>query len=162
GVGYAKRIHSRLSSGRRSGRAPLLQHASKFARLPRIETMAALFPPSSNTVLRVALVAIAISVLVSILLLMVFVRTAWRMLQFDALEQPVEFDHRHHTEDDGIHCVYCHNTVYSTATAGIPSTDKCMGCHSQIWVQSPLITPVRQSYLAGTPIPWNRVHNIPG
>ena len=51
--------------------------------------------------------------------------------------------------------------VETNATAGIPSTDKCMGCHSQIWLQSPLLEPVRRSYFSGAPIPWNRVHDLP-
>jgi hypothetical protein len=124
--------------------------------------MAAVFPPWSNTALRIALSAIALGVVGSIVLLMVFVRSAWRRRQFDALDQPVEFDHRHHTQDDGIECLYCHNTAFRAATAGVPSTDKCMGCHNQIWNQSPLLSPVRQSFFSGAPISWNRVHNVPG
>jgi hypothetical protein len=123
--------------------------------------MAAVFPPWSNTALRVALSAIAIAVVGSILFLMVFVRSAWRRRQFDALDQPVQFDHRHHTQDDGIECLYCHNTAFRAASAGIPSTDKCMGCHNQIWNQSPLVAPLRESIFSGAPIPWNRVHDVP-
>ena len=37
-----------------------------------------------------------------------------------------------------------------------------MGCHDQIWNQSPLLEPVRRSYFSGAPIPWVRVHNVPG
>jgi hypothetical protein len=123
--------------------------------------MAAVFPPWSNTALRIALVVIALGAAFSILLLMAFVRSPWRRREFAPIDQPVEFDHRHHTQDDAIGCVYCHNTVYRAATAGIPSTNKCMGCHSQIWNQSPLIEPVRRSYFSGMPIPWNRVHKVP-
>lgn len=36
-----------------------------------------------------------------------------------------------------------------------------MGCHAQIWSQSPLLETVRRSYFSGEPIPWNRVHNLP-
>ena len=79
----------------------------------------------------------------------------------DAIEQPVEFDHRHHTQDDGIDCRYCHNTVTRTEYAGIPSTALCMGCHSQIWNDSPLLEPVRRSYFSNTPIPYKRVYNLP-
>ncbi len=36
-----------------------------------------------------------------------------------------------------------------------------MSCHSQIWTNSPLLEPVRQSYETGTPIQWNLVNNVP-
>ena len=124
--------------------------------------MAAVFPPWSNTALRIALFVIAASSASLLLLLMAFVRTPWRRRQFNQVDQPVLFDHRHHSQDDGIHCLYCHSTAARAATAGVPSTDKCMGCHNQIWSQSTLIEPVRRSYFSGAPIPWNRVYNLPG
>ena len=37
-----------------------------------------------------------------------------------------------------------------------------MNCHSEIWAQSPALEPVRQSFLSGQPIHWNRVDNLPG
>jgi hypothetical protein len=124
--------------------------------------MGAGFPPWSNTALRIGLFVIVASAVGSILLLMAFVRSPWRRAQFDEIDQPVLFDHRHHTQDDGIHCLHCHHTALRAAPAGIPSTDKCMGCHNQIWNQSPLIEMVRRSYFSGAPIPWNRVHSVPG
>jgi hypothetical protein len=36
-----------------------------------------------------------------------------------------------------------------------------MNCHSQIWVNSPMLEPVRESYRTGKPLEWNRVHNLP-
>ena len=48
------------------------------------------------------------------------------------------------------------------AYAGIPATEVCMGCHNQIWGGSPMLEPVRASQLSGAPIPWNRVHWLPG
>ena len=92
---------------------------------------------------------------------MIWVRTPWVRHQNEPVDQPVQFDHRHHSQDDGIHCVYCHTSVFRAANAGIPSTDKCMGCHSQIWSQSPMLDPVRRAYFSGMPIPWNKVHDLP-
>jgi hypothetical protein len=37
----------------------------------------------------------------------------------------------------------------------------CLNCHSQIWNKSPKLEPVRRSYFTGTPIEWNRVHQVP-
>jgi hypothetical protein len=123
--------------------------------------MPSLFPPWSNTVFRVALAAVAAGVVASVAAPMIWVRTPWRRQEWDPKDQPVAFDHRHHVQDDGIDCKYCHSTVDRAATAGIPSTDKCMGCHAQIWNQSPMLEPVRRSWFSGDPIPWVRVHQLP-
>lgn len=36
-----------------------------------------------------------------------------------------------------------------------------MGCHAQIWQQSPYLEKVRASFFSGAPIPWKRVHHLP-
>ena len=60
-------------------------------------------------------------------------RSSWNTGAFDEREQPVQFSHKHHTGDDGIDCRYCHTSVESAASAGMPSTKTCMNCHSQLW-----------------------------
>jgi hypothetical protein len=77
------------------------------------------------------------------------------------VEQPLQFDHRHHTRDEGIDCRYCHNTVDKSPYASIPPTELCLNCHSQVWNKSPLLEPVRQSFIQGKPIIWNRVYKVP-
>lgn len=124
--------------------------------------MAAVFPPWSNTAMRLAIAAVAGIAVTAVAAPMIAVRTPWARGQFEAPDQPIQFDHRHHNRDDGIDCVYCHNTVRRAATAGIPSTDKCMGCHDQVWNDSPLLELVRRSYFTGEPIRWARVHRVPG
>lgn len=78
-----------------------------------------------------------------------------------AISQPVPFSHRHHVGQIGIDCRYCHQTVETAATAGMPSTDTCMNCHSQLWTNAALLEPVRDSWNRGVPIRWNRVHDVP-
>jgi hypothetical protein len=77
------------------------------------------------------------------------------------LDQPVPFSHKHHVGDDGIDCRYCHTSVDKGAFAGIPSTETCMTCHSQIWTDSPNLAVVRESFRTGQPIKWARVHDLP-
>ena len=76
-------------------------------------------------------------------------------------QQPVQFSHKHHVGDDGIDCRYCHQTVETTASAGMPSTQTCMNCHSQIWADSPYLESVRASFRDNKPIEWERVHDLP-
>jgi hypothetical protein len=75
--------------------------------------------------------------------------------------QPVPFSHKHHVADDGIDCRYCHTSVEKSHLAGLPSTETCMSCHSQIFSDAPLLEPVRQSLSTNTPLKWNRVHDLP-
>ncbi|MCW5946296.1 MAG: cytochrome c3 family protein [Fimbriimonadales bacterium] len=78
-----------------------------------------------------------------------------------ALDQPAPFSHKHHVAELGIDCRYCHTTVEKSPFAGIPATETCYTCHSQIWTNSPLLLPVRESMATGAPIEWNRVANAP-
>jgi hypothetical protein len=123
--------------------------------------MAPLFPTWSNTAFRLGVALVVLGIVTSLAGLFVFVRTPWRRKEFEPLDQPVTFDHRHHTQDDGIDCRYCHATVDKAATAGIPSTEVCMGCHNQVWNQSPILEPVRHSYFSRMPIRYNRVNDLP-
>ncbi len=75
--------------------------------------------------------------------------------------QPVQFSHKHHVGDDGIDCRYCHTSVETSASAGMPPTQTCMNCHTQIWADSPYLEPVRASYRDNKPIEWVRVHDLP-
>lgn len=77
------------------------------------------------------------------------------------VEQPIDFDHRHHNRDDGIDCLYCHHNARRSPYAGIPSTELCMGCHNQIWNDGDATAPLRASWFADSPIHWNRVNDVP-
>lgn len=78
-----------------------------------------------------------------------------------ALEQPVPFSHKHHANELGIDCRYCHTSVEVGAQAGIPPTKTCMNCHAQIWADSPTLEPVRSSFKTDQSIPWIKVHDLP-
>jgi len=88
-------------------------------------------------------------------------RSSWNTGAFVEREQPVQFSHKHHVGDDGIDCRYCHTSVETSASAGLPPTKTCMNCHSQIWSDSPYLEPVRASWRDNKPIEWTRVHDLP-
>jgi hypothetical protein len=120
-----------------------------------------LFPRWSNSVFAIgglALVSIPVVVLTG---LMTYVRTPFHTWEKTPVNQPIQFDHRHHVADDGIDCRYCHHTVDKSPSAGIPSTSVCMGCHSQVWSQSPMLALVRESYFRNRPIAYKRVYDLP-
>jgi hypothetical protein len=123
--------------------------------------MSALFPPWTNTLVRLVLLGAVVLVGGGLGLLVLYVRTPLFTGQANPIEQPVEFDHRHHVADDGIDCRYCHSTVERSPMAGFPATRVCMSCHAQVWNASPLLRPVREAYFDDRPIAWNRVHRLP-
>jgi hypothetical protein len=123
--------------------------------------MSALFKPSANFFARFSLAVVGIVLGGALLTLWGYWRVpAGQGLQ-EEIVQPVFFDHRHHVVDDLIDCRYCHFNVERGASAGVPSTEMCLNCHSQIWNRSPKLEPVRRSYFTGRPIEWNRVHQLP-
>ncbi|WP_437790158.1 cytochrome c3 family protein [Sorangium sp. So ce693] len=123
--------------------------------------MASVFPRWSNTAFRLAIAAVLLGGAAAVAAPMIYVRSDWNTGRHLPVQQPVQFDHRHHVQDDAIECRFCHYTVGRAATAGMPATADCMGCHSQIWNQSPKLELVRNSYFSGTPIVWNRVNDVP-
>jgi hypothetical protein len=78
-----------------------------------------------------------------------------------AKDQPVPFSHKHHVGELGLDCRYCHTAVESSSSAGMPPTQTCMTCHSQIWVNSSMLEPVRTSYRDDKSIQWIRVNAVP-
>jgi hypothetical protein len=75
--------------------------------------------------------------------------------------QPVPFSHQHHVGGLGIDCRYCHTSVEISSNAGMPATQICMTCHSQIWTNASVLQPVRQSLAQQVPLRWNRVYALP-
>jgi len=52
-------------------------------------------------------------------------------------------------------------TVETSSFANVPPTKTCMNCHSQIWVTSPTLEPVRASFRDGKSLSWTRVNDLP-
>jgi hypothetical protein len=76
-------------------------------------------------------------------------------------DQPVPFSHQHHVGGLGLDCRYCHTSVETAAFAGVPPTHTCMTCHSQLYTQTAMLAPVRQSLADDQPIHWNKVNKLP-
>lgn len=123
--------------------------------------MAQLFHRSANNIAKASIVvAIVLAGVVGYVYTQV-ARSSYLTGRYLEKQQPVQFSHKHHVGDDGIDCRYCHTAVETSSSAGIPPTQTCMNCHSQIWADSPYLEPVRASYRENKPIEWNRVHDLP-
>ncbi len=124
--------------------------------------MAALFRPRTNTLARVTLFGGPLALAFVLWACLVFTRSSYGTGAQTIRVQPVPFSHAHHVGDLGIDCRYCHTSVEHAPNAGMPPTETCMHCHSQIWVGSDELKPVRDSYRTGKSIAWQRVYNLPG
>jgi hypothetical protein len=88
-------------------------------------------------------------------------RSSYATRAMQPREQPVPFSHAHHAGGLGIDCRYCHTSVETSSFAGIPPTKTCMNCHREIWLTSPTLEPVRESFRTDQPIRWARVNDLP-
>lgn len=123
--------------------------------------MSQIFHPSTNAISKITIFGAVFIVAGIFTIIGIVVRSPYMTQEGVPREQPVPFSHKHHVDDDGIDCRYCHTSVETSSFAGIPSTDICMNCHSQLWTDSPALAPVRQSYASGQPLQWTRVNSLP-
>ncbi len=122
--------------------------------------MPQIFHRSANSIARVSIFGAAMFGIGALFLTLAITRSSWATRRDTVIPQPVPFSHSHHVSDIGIDCRYCHTSVESGRYAGIPPTQTCMNCHSQIWKDSPMLEPVRASFKTNTPMQWNRVHDV--
>jgi hypothetical protein len=115
-----------------------------------------------NAVSRVSLIGGLLGAVFTLWVCLVYMRSSYGTDAGVVRPQPVPFSHEHHVGVLGIDCRYCHTGVESNAVAGLPATKTCMNCHSQIWVGSEMLRPVRESYRHDMPLHWRRVYNLPG
>lgn len=47
-------------------------------------------------------------------------------------EQPIQFSHITHVQQNKMECQYCHYSVSKAAYAAIPEVETCMGCHNTL------------------------------
>jgi hypothetical protein len=123
--------------------------------------MTQIFRPISNTVARLFVVGAIFGCFGLAWATYAVYWSPWITRVGSEIPQPVPFSHKHHVEDDGIDSRYCHTSVEKSGFAGIPSTEVCMTCHSQLWTQAPLLAPVRESLATRRRLRWNRVHDLP-
>ncbi len=79
----------------------------------------------------------------------------------DPAAQPIAFSHAHHVTEIGIDCQFCHAYARRGPVAGIPSVQRCAGCHQVVLSEQPEILRVLEYWENEEPIPWVRVHDLP-
>ena len=81
---------------------------------------------------------------------------AFPALLYQNIEQPLQFSHKVHTSETvGLTCDDCHSFREDGSFAGIPTLEKCAGCHATQVTESPDEKLLVDEYIAKSkPIPW--------
>ena len=112
-----------------------LRHAGQNPLSPVMQV----FQPRADTIARVVLVGLPVLTILGLCLGYEVERSAYVTQQNLTREQPIPFSHAHHSGQLGIDCRYCHTSVEQARFAGIPSTETCMTCHSEIWTNAQML-----------------------
>lgn len=78
-----------------------------------------------------------------------------------APQQPIAYSHKLHAGDLQINCLFCHDGARRSAIAGVPSVQRCMGCHNAIEKDTPELQKLKAAWDEKKPIEWIRVHKLP-
>ena len=79
-----------------------------------------------------------------------------------APRQPIYFSHVIHAGSFKIDCQFCHADARRSDYAGLPSVERCMGCHKIIGAQdNPEIQKIHGYAQRGESIPWVRIFKVP-
>lgn len=77
-----------------------------------------------------------------------------------ATDQPIAYSHRIHIQA-GVQCLYCHSESTRSQIAGIPSVEKCMGCHAVIAKEGEAVQTLVEYWERGEAISWEKVNHQP-
>jgi hypothetical protein len=76
--------------------------------------------------------------------------------------QPIFFSHVIHAGSYQIACQYCHAGARRSSAAGLPSVERCMGCHKIVAAQgNPEVQKLHDYWARKEPIPWVRIFKVP-
>jgi hypothetical protein len=123
--------------------------------------MPAPFTPRADRMLRIVPLFAAITLVAAVWALVAWQRSAPATGVGSPRAQPVSFSHALHAGRLDIDCRFCHTGVDRGAVAGLPTTQTCMTCHSQIWLGATPLAPLRESFASGEPLSWARLHRLP-
>jgi hypothetical protein len=122
--------------------------------------MAVIFPKSSDIILKVAGLVIALGAVGATA---AYTYYTWPTVIDTGYQpvQPIPYSHKLHAGQMGIDCYYCHSTVYKANFAAVPAQTTCMKCHMQVKKDSPRLAVLREAADTGKPIQWVQIHRLP-
>jgi hypothetical protein len=106
---------------------------------------------------------VGLAAVVLLAVLIFFAVSAWsrQPALAKASVQPINFPHNVHVQSYKIDCQYCHADARRSEYAGLPSVERCMGCHKIVAADKPDIKKLAEYAGKQEPIPWTRVFKVP-
>ncbi len=77
-----------------------------------------------------------------------------------APQESIAFSHQAMVQA-GVTCLYCHADARRSPAAGMPSVEKCMGCHRTIATDNPEVQKLAGYWNRQEAIPWPRLNRLP-
>lgn len=74
--------------------------------------------------------------------------------------QPIFYRHDVHAGQYQIDCRYCHFSVETSSSAGLPTLSTCMGCHRTAGLQNPEVQKLQQAFNSGQGVEWVEIHKL--
>lgn len=78
-----------------------------------------------------------------------------------SVPQPIAFNHRKHTEDLNLPCVFCHPHVRTSAHAGLPDATTCSMCHQVVQGESAEAARLTELITSGASIRFQKLFRMP-
>lgn len=75
--------------------------------------------------------------------------------------QPIPFNHRFHSAELRIDCMYCHYGIRTSQTGVLPSLEVCMGCHRVAGAGLDPVEELKGYWERNEPVPWEWVNKVP-
>ncbi len=77
------------------------------------------------------------------------------------IDQPIQFNHRKHTQDLQLGCEVCHQYVRTGAHPGLPSLDTCAMCHQAQQGTTREAARVTELVTQGRPVAFAKLFRLP-
>lgn len=103
---------------------------------------------------------VGLTVVTALVLLLGGAYVFWTAAAHAEPPQPIAFNHEVMVQA-GVPCLYCHTGATQSAVAGIPSIDKCMGCHRTVATDNPEVKKLTAYWQQQKSIPWVRINRLP-
>ncbi len=79
-------------------------------------------------------------------------------------DETIDFNHKKHV-DAGAQCLFCHPGALNGMVAGIPSLQKCVGCHQNVQITSEegqaAVDALMRLWEEGRPLHWPKITDLP-
>lgn len=79
----------------------------------------------------------------------------------DRVAQPIQFNHKKHTQDAELECSVCHEYYATSQHSGLPKLETCLVCHDPLSTDSPEEKKLLKLAKGGTAAEFRKLFRLP-